>query len=62
MVKWEYCCQDVQSGKAAEIEASLLRLGDHGWEAICGIPTGPYILLKRPKAEQGIVEGAALSA
>ena len=49
MVAWEYCCHKVKSGDAAQIEAALLLLGEKGWEAVCMIPTGSYLLLKRPK-------------
>jgi len=49
MVVWEYCCQEVKSGEAGQIEAALLLLGEQGWEAVCMIPSGSYLLLKRPK-------------
>ncbi len=47
MITWEYCCHELKSRDAAEIEAALLLLGDKGWEAVCMIPNGPYLLLKR---------------
>ena len=50
MIAWEYCCHEVKSGDAVQIEAALLLLGEKGWEAICMIPQGSYLLLKRPKA------------
>ncbi len=49
MVTWEYCCHEVKSSDAAQIEAALLLLGEKGWEAVCMIPRGSYLLLKRPK-------------
>lgn len=49
MIAWEYCCQEIKFSEAGEIEAALLLLGDKGWEAVCMIPSGPYLLLKRSK-------------
>ncbi len=49
MIAWEYCCHEVKSGDAAQIEAALLLLGEKGWEAVCVIPLGSYLLLKRSK-------------
>ena len=28
MIAWEYCCQEINSGEAAQIEAALLQLGE----------------------------------
>ncbi len=45
MVAWEYCCQEVKSGGAAEIEPALLMPGEKGWEAVCMISNGSYFYL-----------------
>ena len=53
MIAWEYCCHEMQSHDSVEIEAALLLLGNKGWEAVCMIPNGPYLLLKRPQSSDG---------
>lgn len=59
MITWEYCCHELKSRDAAEIEAALLLLGDKGWEAVCMIPNGPFLLLKRPQGPDGHSEVVA---
>lgn len=49
MIAWEYICYELKSNDSVEIEAALLLLGNKGWEAVCMIPNGPYLLLKRPQ-------------
>ena len=62
MMVWEYCCHEIKSTDVAEIEAALLLLGDKGWEAVCMIPTGSYLLLKRPKDPMGNAEAVAAAS
>ena len=61
MIAWEYCCHELKSRDSAEIEAALLLLGDKGWEAVCMIPNGPYLLLKRPRTSDGNSDVVALT-
>ena len=51
MQKWEYRCEPFQSSN--ELQTSLNKLGDEGWELVTLLPEGTatrgQIVAKRPK-------------